>query len=495
MTKAILSFIFLLLYPFLLNSNPVYQEECSSADNFKTSNEISDKFNFSFFDFDLRTTEIPLYRRNTKGSLDTNQGDWEAPQIMLVEDFNNDGIDDLMIEYNETWVAPVILYGSSEKKFNTLKLQDLDIDAARKTIRKAISTDFNNDGYMDIYGFTTGHHYQEMGINEKDLLLINQNGTSFKTIEVNESRKDAGNHGGFAIDINNDGWIDIVSLDEKENEATFPIKNINGSKFELQKKHISNDIKKYWIEDGDSADLNDDGFQDMVISVEESSEVHPTRRNKIGTFRIIYGDGDFDFSNNKEKKLGTSWIDKDTSQSATEVFGDNIISGTSNINIFDINDDKKPDILISEFIDNNEYGWRTSGFKAYINKDDCFADETNLYFPNQDTNRKFENESFTHFIGNFFHKDLNNDGFKDLILRVWWDEYGYFENSSTESFPFIFMNHNNEKYLPIPFSNGNNFKLLHSLSAGDFNGDGVMDIIGIDPTNDSKVYTYYFNNF
>ena len=24
-------------------------------------------------------------------------------------------------------------------------------------------------------------------------------------------------HGGFAIDINNDGWIDIVSLDEKEN--------------------------------------------------------------------------------------------------------------------------------------------------------------------------------------------------------------------------------------------------------------------------------------
>lgn len=73
MTKAILSFIFLLLYPFLLNSNPVYQEECSSADNFKTSNEISDKFNFSFFDFDLRTSEIPLYRQDTKGSLDTNQ--------------------------------------------------------------------------------------------------------------------------------------------------------------------------------------------------------------------------------------------------------------------------------------------------------------------------------------------------------------------------------------------------------------------------------------
>ena len=195
MAKAILTLIFLLFFPFLVNSNPVYQEECSSADNFKSSNEISDKFNFSIFDFDLRTTEIPLYRHDTKGSLDTNQGDWEQPQIMLVEDFNNDGIDDLMIEYTATWVAPVILYGSSEKNFNILKLQDLDIDASRKSIRKAISADFNNDGYMDIYGFTTGDHYKEMGISERDILLINQNGTSFKTINVKESRKDAGNHG------------------------------------------------------------------------------------------------------------------------------------------------------------------------------------------------------------------------------------------------------------------------------------------------------------
>ena len=122
MAKAILTLIFLLVFPFLVNSNPVYQEECSSADNFKTSNKISDKFNFSFFDFDLRTTEIPTYRSQTKGSLDTNQGDWEAPQIRLVEDFNNDGIDDLMVGYNQTWVAPVILYGSSDKKFNTFSI-------------------------------------------------------------------------------------------------------------------------------------------------------------------------------------------------------------------------------------------------------------------------------------------------------------------------------------------------------------------------------------
>ena len=89
-----------------------------------------------------------------------------------------------------------------------------------------ISVDYNNDGYMDIYGFTTGDHYKEMGISERDILLINQNGTSFKTINVKESRKDAGNHGGFAIDINNDGWIDIVPLDEKHNTGSFTLKNI-----------------------------------------------------------------------------------------------------------------------------------------------------------------------------------------------------------------------------------------------------------------------------
>ena len=233
----------------------------------------------------------------------------------------------------------------------------------------------------------------------------------------------------------------------------------------------------------------------MVVSVEENSEVYPTNRNRIGTFRIIYGDGDFNFNDNIEVKIGSSWINKENFNEIKNVFGNNLNSGTANINLLDINNDNKIDILISEFIKNQNFNWRTSGFKAYINKGDCFADETNLYFPNQITNRKVVDEAFTQFIGRFLHVDINQDGFKDLILRNWWDEYGYFRNSTTNSFPYIFMNHNNKTYYPLSFTSGEVFRKLHSLSPGDFNGDGIIDIIGIDHSSGgAELATFYFKS-
>lgn len=489
-----LIFLFFLLLSYSAKGEQIFPELCKNENIYEVSNELSDKFNYTIFDFKTKLFDIPLYRRNTEGSLDQSIGDSVEPRIQLVSDFNNDGIDDLFIEYMSTIIAPIVLYGTNDDSFEMLKIQDFDQSAARKTIRKAALADFNKDGFVDIYGFTTGDHYQEKGISEKDVLLINQQGKGFKSIEVKESRKNAGNHGGFVIDIDNDGWIDIVPLDEINGKGSYPIRNIKGKNFELMKNHISSDVMKYYVEDGDAADLNNDGFQDMVVSVEEKSDVHPNQRNKINTMRIIYGDGDFDFKNNKVIKLGTSWIDKDTAKLASKIFGSSVKSGTSNINLMDINADGKIDILISEFIDDNKLGWRTSGFKAYINKGNCFSDETNLFFPNQKTNRNIANEAFTQFIGNFYHKDINNDGFKDLVLRNWWDEYSYFEKTTPESFPYIFMNHDNQKYLPIKFKSGEIFKFLHSLTPGDFNGDGAIDFVGIDHNRGgARVEIFYFD--
>jgi len=477
-------------------NNIIFQKECSITKDFPTSDIISDKFDFVKSDFNKVLTDIPIYRRDTEGSLDYSKGETVEAKIMLVEDFNNDNITDLLIEYQATWVAPVIAYGQKNGKFNLLKLQDIDPNAARKTIRKAVAADFNNDGFIDIYGFTTGDHYKEMGISERDVLLMNDSGKGFRSIDIPESRKNASNHGGFVIDIDNDGWIDIVPLDENDGFGSFPIKNIKGKIFELQKKHISTDVKNFWVEDGEAADLNNDGFYDMVVSVEENSEVYPTNRNKIGTFRIIYGDGDFNFDNNIEVKIGTSWIKKENLNDITSVFGNNLNTGTANINLIDINNDNRIDILISEYIKNSKFNWRTSGFKAYINKGDCFADETNLYFPNQITNRKVINEAFTQFIGRFFHVDVNQDGFKDLILYNWWDEPGYFENSKTNSFPYIFINHENKTYYPLSFTSGMSLRNLVGISPGDFNGDGIIDIVGIENSGEvAKVVTFLFNDF
>jgi len=463
--------------------------ECTASDLYETTSELSEK-KFSLFGSKVRDTKIPKYLKNTPGEITSDIGN-VYPHIQLVDDFNNDGIDDLFIDYNSTLVAPLILYGQKSGSFKVLNLGSSNSNAARKTIRKAVSADFNNDGYLDIFGFTTGDHYQDKEVSERELLLINQNGSTFKAVDVPEPRKNPPNHGGFVIDINNDGFTDIVSLDEDEGFASYPLKNIDGKKFSLVKNGLNPDIKKYRIHDGDAADLNNDGFEDMVISI------HVPKKDKFknkDNLRIIYGDSDFNFDKNKITKMGNSWLSKKRVTEISDDFDAEILSGTSNISLVDINADGKIDILVGEYID--VFDWRTSGFKSYINMGNCFADQTSTYFPNQKANRKMETGNFTAFILVFDHADLNNDGYKDLILRNSMDETAYWETAKAEAFPYIFMNHNNEKYLPIAFRSLERLRDEKSLSVGDFNGDGLVDLVTIGnrfESNEITVRTFLLN--
>ena len=57
------------------------------------------------------------------------------------------------------------------------------------------------------------------------------------------------------------------------------------------------------------------------------------------------------------------------------------------------------------------------------------------------------------------------------------------------------MNHNNKTYYPLSFTSGEVFRKLHSLSPGDFNGDGIIDIVGIDHSSGgAELATFYFKS-
>ena len=136
------------------------------------------------------------------------------------------------------------------------------------------------------------------------------------------------------------------------------------------------------------------------------------------------GDSDLDFSNNAFFRVGSYWFNENHLKDEikyrypsenTRPSLASVEFGTAKIHIIDINDDGLPDIFEAQYI-NAEY-WKTSGFKLYLNRGDCFQDATSAMFPNQRANR-FIGVMATAFIDNFYFRDLNSDGLKDLLLKA-----------------------------------------------------------------------------
>ena len=437
-------------------------------------------------------TKIPFYQVGTYGSAKSNTGLYSDafPIITAVGDVNNDNIDDIVVEYTSTAVPPHIFTGQKDGVF----LNDIKVDnsAARRGVREGYLKDINNDKLADYIGFTTSDKiswFEDEGFSnlkpgEPELLLLNRDGKYFQEVALPEKFKNDINHGGFVADVNNDGLIDIISLSEQDNRATYPIINSGDEKFTLAKMPLPKLITQNWIEDGEAADLNMDGIDDYVISIQRpyyrsDREVTETLSNHK-TLMVMMGDGDLDFSNNASFRIGSHWFNEDHIREemdyrfrlhSSQPKLASVEFGTANIHIADVNSDGLPDILEAQYI--NVDDWKTSGFKLYLNRGACFQDATNTIFPNQHANRKV-GVNATAYIHDFFLTDLNSDGLVDLLLKAENDN-----NIFREAYPYIFIQQQSGAFAPSKTSNLVAISQLSGLVSGDFNGDGKSDITGI----------------
>ena len=472
--------------------------------------EFSEKFTLK--NHSIVQTDLPQYRSFSFGETDPSLGGDVSPEIKAVGDLNNDGIDDLVIDFYETSIPPLILIGSNNGKFQ--KLEYNTENSARRHIRNGELADLNNDGWLDFIGFTTGDpgsvwiaegygtYGRKIPRGQEDIVLINIEGKNFIELPVPEVRKNDWNHGGTTADLDNDGFVDILPLSEGEKEFTVPLKSVGGKSFELGKHEYSKDISYYLTSDIDAGDINNDGFQDFVVAVTENRSRTPSDNNKIGTLRVIFGDGDFDFSNNIELKFGTIWLTDEQGEQIVNQFDGNmkagaghdaskISTGTSNVELLDVDGDGYLDILEGQYHTVSGL-WSGSGFKfyRYNQNGNCFEDATDKFFPNQFTNRNIKDNFFTAYIHNFRMKDINNDGLKDLILQTdGGSEQKWDNNFDNEGYPYIFINHDNKKFLPVKYLN-NHFSSLSDvddLVPGDFNGDGKIDLLVFTRNNIQKL--------
>ncbi len=488
-----------------LCSDPIQKQKTSSK-------EYSNTFNLD--EHRQVITDLPRYRSFSFGTTDQNIGGHVSPEIKGVGDFNNDGIDDLVIDYYETSIPPLFLLGTKNGQFKRLDYSESK--AARRHIRNGEFVDINADGYLDFVGFTTGDPgkvWIEEGYDirgkliprgEADILLINNNGENFSHVKIPEIRNNDWNHGGTTADLNNDGFIDIVPLSEGEREKTAPIINNRGTNFSMSKYEYSKEISYYVTSDVDSADFNNDGFEDLVFTTTNLRPRTPKENNAVGTLRVIYGDGDFDFRNNLEVKFGEIWLNDEDGKSIVKNFTgklmpgashdlNQIITGSGNVEAIDVDSDGLVDILEGQYFTVSGL-WSGSGFKYYRNTGECFYDATSEFFPNQKTNRNFKSNIFTSYIHNFYQNDINNDGLMDIVLQTDGGSVNWTRLPDNDGFPYIFMNKDNQEFLPISYKVSNVAGLigLDDIVPGDFNGDGLIDILGISSTDDvTEIRAFY----
>ena len=506
-----------------LSSNATSQSPSSKSNNavdglcnngiIKNSSSILEfSENFTLKNHLIVQTDIPQYRSFSFGEIDPSIGGGVSPEIKAVGDLNNDGIDDLVIDFYETSIPPLILLGSKNGKFKKLEYDAKN--SARRHIRNGELADLNNDGWLDFIGFTTGDpgkvwiaeghetYGRKIPRGQENIVLLNIEGKNFKELPVPEVRKNDWNHGGTTADLNNDGFVDILPLSEGSKEFSLPLKSIGGKSFELGKHEYSKDVSYYLTSDIDAGDINNDGFQDFVVGITENRSRTPTDNNKIGTLRVIFGDGDFDFSNNIELKFGTIWLTDEQGEQLVKQFDGNmtagaghdaskILTGTSNVELFDVDGDGYLDILEGQYHTVSGL-WSGSGFKfyRYNQKGNCFEDATDKFFPNQFTNRNIKDNFFTAYIHNFRMQDINNDGLKDLILQTdGGSEQEWDYNFDNKGYPYIFINHDNKKFLPVKYMD-NHFSSLSNIDdlvPGDFNGDGKIDLLAFTRNKPQKL--------
>jgi hypothetical protein len=188
-----------------------------------------------------------------------------------IADFNDDGWTDVFVA-NDT--QPNLLY--LNRKDGTFREAGLLYGVAYNDAGATVSAmgtdakDYDNDGWVDVF-------YNNL-MGQIWALFRNQRGKSFQYVSpstkiLSLSERLSGWGAGF-IDYDNDGWKDLYSANgdvddlksySRQHDSMF--KNTNGKEFLDVTGDMGEDFRRVGFQRGSAfADLNDDGFMDIVVT-------------------------------------------------------------------------------------------------------------------------------------------------------------------------------------------------------------------------------------
>jgi hypothetical protein len=367
---------------------------------------------------------------------------------VIIEDFDADG--DLDI-FSTSWGFEdnVIYYendgqgGFSDKTSR----KNLDGHTGGLCIKP---TDFNNDGLVDIY-IMRGAWMMAKGAIPNTLLENTGNGFKDVTLELGLN-KHSPTQACDWIDINKDGWLDLLVFNESFPETAYPTQlwmNNQGKSFtDVAPQTGLTDVGFYKaISVGD---VNNDGWDDIYVS-------------QLGGENLLY----------MNKGVGENGLVSFINIAKRANVTQPIISFPTMM--FDFNNDGLLDIVASSFeskVDNpaadfalNILGQNTGGQTlVYINKGDGTFNEIH--------EKLGMNEAIYAMGCN--HGDLNNDGWTDL----------YFGTGDPSFFSIIpnkvYLNDESNKVHDVTYASGmGHIQKGHGVSFTDLDRDGFVDVYAV----------------
>lgn len=185
----------------------------------------------------------------------------EGPTI-LYDDFTNDGIKDIFIG-GARYQKPSFYKGLSNGEFTLMNIPAFNIDDKYEDV-DAVAFDLENDGDLDIYVLSGGNDREQGDPVLEDRMYLNDGKGKFTRVIAQLPSTNGGSVS--AADYNNDGYIDLFvgSRSVPGNYGMPPIslilKNTQKGGFSV----VAQD-QMGMVTDSEWADLNNDGFKDLVI--------------------------------------------------------------------------------------------------------------------------------------------------------------------------------------------------------------------------------------
>jgi hypothetical protein len=264
---------------------------------------------------------------------------WNDYGMYFYYDFNKDGKKDV---WSYSYKAP---WPSNQKGLSIFSeyVKDplsLNVEPSLTSVRKAVISDVNNDGYKEIIMFSQGYDANPFPGDSIGIFYPKDNKYRYLSQDIGFF------HGGAVGDINNDGLSDIVTFGLPHSDNNIPTIYLNEGNGNFLKSN-SNYINFPFDGRGgyptiELYDIDNDGFLDMILG-------------STGTIKIIKNtNGVFNYNDVisiKTNGLPLSFI------------------------FYDFNKDNKVDILST-----NTYDYQGYNINLYNSNNNNFNDETLNYF-------------------------------------------------------------------------------------------------------------------